>query len=101
MAKSVGRGVNYLHNRINQAEIPKIVILDPRQYTDNIFSTDTKSKVVGIFVFLKKLSEKWFSHVLLLAFLILYACIGAAIFESVEGSHEKKQNVCNDFYIII
>ncbi|CAG2184222.1 unnamed protein product, partial [Oppiella nova] len=53
---------------------------------------DTKSKVVALFVYLKKLSEKWFSHVLLLAFLILYACMGAWIFESVEGGYEKEQN---------
>jgi len=77
----------------SQADIPRILVIDPRQLTDNLLSSDTKSKVVKVFVFLKKLSERWFSHVLLLAFLILYACIGAWIFEKVEGDFEAKQNV--------
>jgi hypothetical protein len=77
----------------NQSDIPRILIIDPREFTDNLLSTDTKSKAVGVFVFLRQLSERWFSHVLLLAFLMLYACVGAFIFESVEGSFEAEQNV--------
>jgi hypothetical protein len=91
MAGSSGRSSAF--TTFNQSDIPRILIIDPRQVTDNLLGTDTKSKVVGVFVFLKQLSERWFSHVLLLAFLILYACIGAFIFESVEGSFEAEQNV--------
>jgi hypothetical protein len=90
MAGSSGRSA---FPTFNQSDIPRILIIDPREVTDHLLSTDTKSKAVGVFVFLKQLSERWFSHVLLLAFLIMYACIGALIFESVEGSYEAEQNV--------
>lgn len=92
MAHRSGIGPKVLLSRVNQSGVPKILILEPKQL-ENIIGDDAKSKVVAIFVFLKKLSEKWFSHILLLAFLIAYACIGAAIFESVEGGFEKEQNV--------
>ncbi|XP_054155552.1 potassium channel subfamily K member 2-like [Oppia nitens] len=77
---------------INPSDIPGLVILDPRQFSRRVLTIDNKSKVVELAVKVKEFSEKWFSHVLLLAFLLLYACIGAWIFESVEGGFEQQQN---------
>ena len=92
MANRSAKVPKVLLTRVNQSGVPKILVLDHNQF-NNIIGDDTKSKAIAIFVFLKKFSEKWFSHVLLLVCLIGYACIGAAIFESVEGSFEKEQNV--------
>ncbi|KAH7643361.1 potassium channel subfamily k-like protein 2 [Dermatophagoides farinae] len=52
----------------------------------------TNTRLVRLFVWLKRLSESWFTHVLLLIALILYACLGGAIFSTIEGNHEKEQN---------
>lgn len=70
-------------------DIPKILIIDPRQFRDNLLNYETKSKLIRLFQVLKKFSEKWFSHVLLMGLLILYAVIGGWIFEAIEGSNER------------
>jgi len=44
-------------------------------------------------VWLKHQSERWFSHVWLLAALIIYAFIGGGIFHNIEGDFEAEQNV--------
>ena len=54
---------------------------------------ETNSKLVNLFIWLKGASERWFSHVLLLLSLILYACIGGWIFNEIEGGFEERQNV--------
>ena len=54
---------------------------------------ETNSKLVSLFVWLKHASERWFSHVLLLIALILYACLGGWIFHGIEGGFEDSQNV--------
>ncbi|RWS11458.1 TWiK family of potassium channels protein 18-like protein [Dinothrombium tinctorium] len=53
-------------------------------------NTKTKSGLVRFFEFFKRFTEKWFSHILLLLFLGLYACLGAWIFLVLESGHEKK-----------
>lgn len=57
----------------------------------------TNTRVVRFFVWVKKVSEKWFSHVFFLLGLIIYACIGGAIFNKIEGGFEAEQNVNNQF----
>lgn len=52
-------------------------------------SAHTKSKLVKFVETAKRLSEKWFSHVLLLLFLASYACLGAYLFISFESSSER------------
>lgn len=53
----------------------------------------TNSRLVRLFVWLKRISERWFTHLFLLLALILYACLGGAIFSTIEGNHEAMQNV--------
>lgn len=53
----------------------------------------TNTRVVKFFVWVKKVSKKWFSHVFFLLGLIIYACIGGAIFNKIEGGFEAEQNV--------
>lgn len=56
-------------------------------------STQTKSKFIRIVEGFKAFSNKWFSHVLLLAFLILYGFLGAYIFMSIEAPIENTVKV--------
>ncbi|XP_013783402.1 TWiK family of potassium channels protein 18-like [Limulus polyphemus] len=42
---------------------------------------------------IKSVSEKWFTHVLLLLFLLGYAALGAVIFQWIEGSVEYQEKV--------
>ncbi|XP_027202122.2 TWiK family of potassium channels protein 18-like [Dermatophagoides pteronyssinus] len=52
----------------------------------------TNTRLVRFYVWLKRLSESWFTHLFLLIALILYACLGGAIFSTIEGNHEKEEN---------
>ncbi len=54
---------------------------------------DTNSTLVRCFVMLKSASERWFTHLFLLLALIIYAVIGGAIFNRIEGDFEDEQNV--------
>lgn len=70
---------------------PKIWVVNPMHI---ITLTDaTKSKIVRIVEIFKSFTEKWFSHILLLLFLLIYGCIGAWIFMTLEGNHESGQKV--------
>ncbi|KAH9406255.1 hypothetical protein TYRP_013862 [Tyrophagus putrescentiae] len=53
----------------------------------------TKSRFVRIVEGFKAFSNKWFSHVLLLLFLILYGFLGAYIFMTLEGPYEDAAKV--------
>ena len=53
----------------------------------------TNTRMVRCFVWLKNASERWFTHVYLLVALIIYAFIGGAIFNNIEGDFEQEQNV--------
>ncbi|XP_054167199.1 TWiK family of potassium channels protein 18-like isoform X2 [Oppia nitens] len=64
----------------------KVWVLNPMHIVS--LSSETKSKFVKIIESFKQFSEKWFSHVLLLIFLILYGFIGAYVFVTLEGPNE-------------
>ncbi|OTF75396.1 potassium channel subfamily K-like protein [Euroglyphus maynei] len=61
-------------------------------YLDDVL-VDTNTRLVRIFVWLKRVSKNWFTHLFLLIALILYALIGGMIFSTIEGNHEMEQNV--------
>ena len=56
-------------------------------------SKQQKSKFIRIVEGFKKFSNKWFSHVLLLLFLILYGFLGAYIFVTLEAPIEQSAKV--------
>ncbi|XP_046910006.2 TWiK family of potassium channels protein 18 isoform X1 [Dermatophagoides farinae] len=58
-------------------------------------SKQQKSKFIRIVEGFKKFSNKWFSHVLLLLFLILYGFLGAYIFVTLEAPIEQSAKVSN------
>lgn len=78
-------------------------LVRPRVGYDNRFRfTDPGSGgIVGLFIWLKDASEKWFSHFFLLLALIIYAIIGGAIFHHIEGSFEQEQNVCFVLFVYL
>ena len=55
----------------------------------------TKSRFVRIVEGFKNFSNRWFSHVLLLLFLILYGFLGAYIFVTLEAPIEAATKVCS------
>ena len=69
----------------------KVWVLNPMHIVT--LSTETKSKFVKIIESFKQFSEKWFSHVLLLIFLMLYGFIGAYVFVTLEGPNESSIKV--------
>lgn len=56
-------------------------------------STQTKSRFLRVVEGFKAFSNKWFSHVLLLLFLILYGFLGAYIFMTIEAPIENTVKV--------
>lgn len=54
----------------------------------------TKSRFIRIVEGFKQFSNRWFSHVLLLFFLILYGFLGAYIFVTLEAPTEATSKVC-------
>ena len=82
-------------------------VMDPRTFATRLLMTgpsqgrslargvleDTNSSLVRCFVWLKGASERWFTHLFLLLALIIYAIIGRAIFNRIEGDFEDEQNV--------
>lgn len=61
--------------------------MNPMQIVN--LSEHTKSRLIKFIEAVKRFSEKWFSHVLLLMFLAVYACFGAYIFISFEAPTEQ------------
>lgn len=74
----------------------RVLVMNPMHIVH--LSSDTKSKLVKIIEFFRGFTEKWFSHLLLLCVLILYALIGAWIFVMIEGGYEgqAKASYCFD-----
>lgn len=70
---------------------PRILIVNPMHIVR--LSTKNKSRLVKFIEFFRSLTEKWFSHVLLLLFLFLYCCLGAWIMMMVEGGLEQRTKV--------
>ena len=66
-------------------------VLNPMHIVN--LSKQTKSKFVKFVDAIKRFSEKWFSHVLLLVFLILYGFLGAYIFQMLEAPLESTNKV--------
>lgn len=67
----------------------RVLVVNPMQIVN--LSEHTKSRLVKFIEAVKHLSEKWFSHVLLLLFLAVYACLGAYIFISFEATTEESE----------
>jgi len=65
----------------------RVLVVNPMQMVN--LSEHTKSRLIKFIEALKRFSEKWFSHVLLLLFLAVYACFGAYIFISFEAPTEQ------------
>lgn len=69
----------------------RIWILNPMHIVH--LSKQQKSRFIRLVEGFKKFSNKWFSHVLLLLFLILYGFLGAYIFVSLEAPMEDLAKV--------
>lgn len=65
----------------------RVMVVNPMQIVN--LSEHTKSRLIKFIEAIKRFSEKWFSHVLLLLFLAVYACLGAYIFISFEAPTEQ------------
>lgn len=65
----------------------RVLIVNPMHIVN--LSEHTKSRLIKSIEGVKRFSEKWFSHVLLLMFLAVYACFGAYIFISFEAPTEQ------------
>lgn len=60
----------------------------------------TKSGLVKFIEFSRGFTEKWFSHILLIALLILYAALGAWMFMVLEGQVEARSKVCFPSFLL-
>lgn len=78
------------------ARPPQYFILNP-MHVVNLTADKTKSFGIRMAQKIKAFSEKWFSHVLLLSFLLLYAAAGAKLFHWLEEEFEirQKQTIIN------
>ncbi|KAG8200128.1 hypothetical protein JTE90_018917 [Oedothorax gibbosus] len=67
---------------------PQYVVINPM----HIITLRKQKRTLGVRVVehLKAFSEKWFSHVLLMAFLMLYASLGAILFQWAEAPLETR-----------
>lgn len=65
----------------------RVLVVNPMQIVN--LSEHTKSSLIKFIEAIKRFSEQWFSHVLLLMFLAVYACFGAYIFISFEAPSEQ------------
>lgn len=73
----------------------RVLVVNPMQIVN--LSEHTKSRLIKFIEAVKRFSEQWFSHVLLLLFLAVYACFGAYIFISFEASNEhREKQLIND-----
>lgn len=69
---------------------PQYFILNP-MHVVNLTADKTKSFGIRMAQKIKAFSEKWFSHVLLLTILLLYATAGAHLFVWLEEDYEIRQ----------
>jgi hypothetical protein len=69
----------------------KVWVLNPMHIVT--LRAETKSKFVRVVEGFKQFSNEWFSHILLLIFLILYGFIGAYVFVTLEGPIESSVKV--------
>lgn len=69
----------------------RVLVMNPMHIVN--LSSNTKSKLVKVIEFCRGFTEKWFSHLLLLCVLVLYALIGAWIFVVIEGGYEGQAKV--------
>ncbi|RWS26464.1 TWiK family of potassium channels protein 18-like protein [Leptotrombidium deliense] len=76
-----------------------ILIVNPMHIIN--LSSHTKSKLVRFFEIFKSFTEKWFSHILLLLFLVLYCCLGAWMFLMLEGANETAAKVGYSLHFIL
>lgn len=76
------------HNKFQHhfSAASRVLVVNPMQIVN--LSEHTKSKLIKSIEAIKRFSEKWFSHILLLLFLAVYACFGAYIFISFEANNE-------------
>lgn len=74
-------------------EMPQIIMINPKHITSALLRSGAKTKLEKFLFGVKRLSEKWFSHVMLIVVLILYCGLGAWIFQAIEGPHEKTEKV--------
>lgn len=65
----------------------RVLVVNPMQIVN--LSEHTKSRLIKFIEAIKRFSEQWFSHVLLLMFLAVYACLGAYVFISFEAPSEQ------------
>lgn len=65
----------------------RVLVVNPMHIVN--LSEHTKSRLIKFIEAIKRFSEQWFSHVLLLLFLAVYACFGAYIFISFEAPSEQ------------
>lgn len=94
------RFTNYQSFR-NALSSNSMFVVDPKTFATRLLVKPnfdqvlegTNTRLVRFYVWLKRLSESWFTHLFLLIALILYACLGGAIFSTIEGNHEKEENV--------
>lgn len=79
----------------------RVLVVNPMQIVN--LSEHTKSSLIKFIEAIKRFSEKWFSHVLLLLFLAVYACFGAYIFISFEAptEHWEKQLIIDTRWSIV
>lgn len=68
---------------------PQYVVLNPM----HIINLQTRTRTFGVRVVekIKAFSERWFSHVLLMIFLMIYAAVGALLFQWAEGGLEQRE----------
>ncbi|GFY52544.1 uncharacterized protein TNIN_217951 [Trichonephila inaurata madagascariensis] len=72
---------------------PQYVVINPM----HIINLQDRTRTFGVRVVekIKAFSERWFTHVLLLLFLMIYAAVGALLFQWVEAPLEirEKQSI--------
>lgn len=68
---------------------PRFVVINPM----HIISLQDKTKTFAVRAVekIKAISEKWFTHVLLLLFLIIFASLGALLFQWLEQDKEHRE----------
>lgn len=68
---------------------PQYVIINPMHIIN--LHDKTRTFAVRVVEKIKAISERWFTHVLLLLFLLIYASVGALLFQWVEAPLEVRE----------